>query len=558
MGRSALPFSKNSTKTIHFLKNFRYYTYDRDAAKHKTSFLRTHTPMKKKPIQAQSQTSRPHVVVVGAGPGGLTAAMILARRGFAVTVLEKQKHVGGRNASLRLKDYTFDVGPTFLMLKPILDEVFEEAGRHSSHYLDFVKLDPMYQLQFADLTLAPSSNPASMLAQIQKHFPGQELGLEKYLHVEKRRFERMYPCLQKDYSSLFRFFSPAFLRALPHLALGRSLFKVLGDYFTPEKLRLAFTFQAKYLGMSPWQCPGAFTIISYIEHAFGIYHVQGGLSNISEAMAKVAREQGAKIRLGAKVKQLVLDKHAVRGVTLESGEKITADEVILNADFAHAMTHLVPAGVLRKYSAKNLKRRDYSCSTFMLYLGLDKLYKLPHHTIFFADRYRANVDNIFKNKRLTQDISVYVRNASVTDPSLAPKGHSALYILVPVANLSSGIDWAKEKSAFRNLVLKTLAEKSPLKDLEKHIVVEKIITPAEWESDYHVFYGATFNLSHALKQMLYFRPHNRFEELEHCYLTGGGTHPGSGLPTIYESGRITANMISRRHGVPFVSKNLLV
>ncbi|NTV51967.1 MAG: phytoene desaturase [Candidatus Firestonebacteria bacterium] len=483
--------------------------------------------------------------------------MILARRGFGVTVVEKEKQVGGRNAALHLKKFKFDTGPTFLMLKDILDEVFEEAGRHSDSYLDFVKLEPMYHLQFNDLTISPTSRHEDMRAQIQKHFPGQEAGLDRYLQKEKKRFEHMYPCQQRDYATFGRFFSREFRRALPYLALGRTLIGVLGDYFKPEKLRLAFTFQAKYLGMSPWECPGAFSIISYIEHAFGIYHVQGGLSEISEAMAEVVKEHGGKILLGAKVRQLILEGRAVRGVELENGKKLLGDEVIINADFAQAMTHLVPPGVLRKYTPQGLQKRDYSCSTFMLYLGLDKLYKMPHHTIVFAQDYRTNVDDIFKRKKLSNDVSVYIRNASVTDPSLAPKGQSALYVLVPVANLSSGIDWAKEKDAFRAMVLKTITTKTPMKDLEKHIVVEKVITPADWEADYNVFYGATFNLAHSLKQMLYFRPRNRFEELEHCYLTGGGTHPGSGLPTIYESGRITANLISRQHGVSFVSKNLV-
>jgi phytoene desaturase len=498
-----------------------------------------------------------HVIVVGAGPGGLTAAMILARRGFQVTVVEKEKQVGGRNAALRLKKFVFDTGPTFLMLKEILDEVFEEAGQDSGALLKFVKLDPMYRLQFDDRNLAVHSAPEAMRAQIAEHFPGEERGLDRYLKTEKRRFELMYPCLQKDYATVGQFFSREFRRAFFHLALGRSLMDVLGDYFKPEKLRLAFTFQAKYLGMSPWECPGAFGILSYIEHAFGIYHVQGGLSEISQAMARVVKANGGKILLGAKVRQLRLEGKRVVGVELEDGRTLAGDEVVINADFAHAMTHLVPPGVLTKYSPRNLKKRDYSCSTFMLYLGLDKVYKMPHHTIVFARDYRGNVEDIFKRKRLSGDVSVYIRNASITDPTLAPQGQSAVYVLVPVPNLSAGIDWRAAAPAFRELVLKTIAARTAMTDLEKHIVAEKVITPAQWETDYSVFYGATFNLAHQLTQMLYFRPRNRFEELRNCYLVGGGTHPGSGLPTIYESGRITANLISRQHRVPFVSKNLL-
>lgn len=503
-----------------------------------------------------TQAPRPHVVVVGAGPGGLTSAMLLARRGFKVTVCEREDHVGGRNAAIRLNGYTFDTGPTFLMLKDILDEVFEESDRHSGDYLEFSRLEPMYRLQFSDQRVEPTTDHEGMRREIERAFPGQSGGLEKYYRVEKRRFELMYPCLQKSYSKLSTLLHPDLLRALPHLALGRTLFSVLGDYFKPERLRLSFTFQAKYLGMSPWECPGLFTILSLIEHTFGVYHVKGGLSEISEAMAKVVGEHGGEIRLGTTVRQLWLEGRKVLGVELESGERLAADEVVINADFAHAMSTLVPSGVLRKYTPERLRKREFSCSTFMLYLGVDRTYDLPHHTIFFAKDYRTNVEDIFRNKRLTDDFSFYVRNADVTDPTLAPKGHSALYVLVPVTNQSSGVDWTKERDRFRGLVIKAMEERGGFTDLSRHIRAEKVITPLDWERDHHVFLGATFNLSHKISQMLYLRPRNRFEELDRCYLVGGGTHPGSGLPTIYESGRIAANLISKAHHVPYVSKNL--
>lgn len=502
--------------------------------------------------------NKKRIAIVGAGPGGLTSAMLLAARGFDVTVFEQKDRVGGRNAAIKLGPFVFDVGPTFLMLKDILDEVFEEAGRTSSNYLEFKRLEPMYRLQYPDFVIEPTTDRQNMREQLDRVFPGinAAAGLDRYYQVEKKRFDLMYPCLQKDYSSLGTMLHKDLRRALFHLSLGRSLMDVLGDYFKPELARLAFTFQAKYLGMSPWECPGLFGILSYIEHAFGVYHVTGGLSEISSAMAKVVQEHGGTIRLNTPVKQLLLEGRAVRGVELESGEKFQADEVIINADFAHAMTHILPEGALRKWTPEALRRKKYSCSTFMLYLGLDKIYDMPHHTIVFAKDYRKNVEDIFKRKQLSQDVSVYIRNSSLNDPKIAPQGKSAVYILVPVANQTSGVDWAKEKTAFRRLVFDTIQSKTSMKDLEKHIEVEKMITPADWVTEYSVYNGATFNLGHNLMQMLYLRPRNRFEEFRHCYLVGGGTHPGSGLPTIYESGRISANLISKYHRVPYTSKNI--
>jgi phytoene desaturase len=498
-----------------------------------------------------------HIVVVGAGPGGLTAAMLLANRGFKVTVFEKEPHVGGRNAAIVSNGYKFDTGPTFLMMKFILDEVFEEAGRNIGDYLKCVKLEPMYRLQFEDVRLEPTTEREAMLRQLDAHFPGNRAGYDKFMAVEKRRFHLMYPCLQKDYATIRQYLTRDLLKALPNLSLGRSLLDVLGDYFKEDKLKLSFTFQSKYLGMSAWDCPGAFAILPYVEHAFGVYHVMGGLSEISGAMAKVCLELGVDLRLGTPVKQLMLENRQVRGVELADGEKVPADETVLNADFGYAMKNLVPPGVLKKYSPENVDAREYSCSTFMLYLGFDKVYDLPHHTVFFAGDYQGNIRDIFQRKVLSQDISFYVRNASVTDPALAPPGHSAVYVLVPVPNRTATIDWAKETPAFRDRVIAAMEKRAGMADLRSHIREEIVYTPQTWQ-DMNIQFGATFNLAHSLNQMLYFRPRNKFEELDNCYLVGGGTHPGSGLPTIYESGRIAANLIARRYGVTFVSKNTQV
>jgi phytoene desaturase len=354
----------------------------------------------------------------------------------------------------------------------------------------------------------------------------------------------MYPCLKKAYSTAAAMLSRPMLRALPHLSLGRSLYDVLGDYFRAEDLRISFTFQSKYLGMSPWQCPGAFGLIPYVEHAFGIDHVMGGLSRISEAMARVVREHGADIRLNTRVKQIEVSGGSARGILLTDGSRVAADAVVINADFGHAMETQFAPGIIRKYTPAKLRNKTYSCSTFMLYLGVDKCYDEPHHNVIFADNYQANIEDISRGAGPSSDMSVYVRNASITDPSLAPQGHSALYVLVPVANTRSGIDWTPERTReYRDKVIARIVAKTSMKDLASHIRQERIITPRIWADDFNLFLGSTFNLGHTLSQMLYFRPRNRFEEVGRVYLVGGGTHPGSGLPTIYESARISSDLI---------------
>ncbi|MFO7821567.1 MAG: phytoene desaturase family protein [Lentisphaeria bacterium] len=492
-------------------------------------------------------TNGKRILIVGAGPGGLTAAMILANRGFEVEVFEKEDRVGGRNANLQLDKFNFDLGPTFLMLKNLLDEAFKLAGAKSDDLLDFRQLEPMYRLQFDDRKMEPSSDREEMKRQIAQAFPGKEDRLDAFLERESKRFKNLIPCLKRPYSSLRSLCAPPLLKAVPHLALGKSLYDLLYEYFEDPKLTISFTFQSKYLGMSPWECPGVFAMLSYIEHGYGIYHVQGGVCQISQKMAEVAEANGAKIHLNTAVKQLQLDGRKATGLILENGDTVDGDEVVINADFGYAMTNLIPEGVLKKYTPPKLAKKHFSCSTFMLYLGLDKLYDMPHHTIIFAEDYKRNVDEVFKFKILSEDISFYVRNASVTDPSLAPEGKSAVYVLVPVPNLRGEIDWDKEQEPFREKVLDAIEKNTSMTDIRQHIEAERIITPVQWEDSYSVHIGATFNLAHNIKQMIYLRPHNKFEELDHCYLVGGGTHPGSGLPTIYESGRIAADMIAKAY-----------
>ncbi len=491
------------------------------------------------------------VIVVGAGPGGLTSAMILAHRGFEVTVLEKEADVGGRNAPIKLNGFTFDTGPTFLMMNFILREMFEETGRKTEDYMTVTKLDPLYRLKFSNFEISPTGDPEEMKRRLAELFPGSDKGYERFLRAEKTRFEKLFPCLQKSYSSIIDYFCAPFFKAVPYFSLGRSMFQELGKYFTSDDLKLSFTFQAKYLGMSAWECPAAFTLVPYVEHGYGIYHVQGGLNAISQAMEKVCEEEGVVFHKSTPVRNVLVDGRTITGVKLESGETLTADDYVLNADFAYSMAHLFDPADLRKYTRQRLDRMKYSCSIYMLYLGVDTLYRIPHHNVFFAKDYKTNVEDIFANMKLSTENSFYIQNASISDPTLAPEGQSTIYLLVPVPNKTGGIDWSREKDRFRDHILDQVEKRTELTDIRKHIVAEKMTTPDDWEQDYAVYNGATFNLGHNLTQMLYLRPRNKFEEFTNCYLAGGGTHPGSGLPTIYESARISANLLCKKYGVPF-------
>ncbi|MEE1131553.1 MAG: phytoene desaturase family protein [Caryophanon sp.] len=486
------------------------------------------------------------IIVIGAGPGGLAASMLLAHKGYDVHVYEKQSFIGGRTSHLQLGDYRFDVGPTFLNMTYLAEEMFALTGRNIHDYVKLMDLDPMYELVYKDKRIKITRNPEEMIRQINELFPGNYGSYERYLLETHKKLETLAPLLQSDMTGYRSLMTPKAMKALKELEIGNSLMDTLGKFFKEEELRLAFTFQSKYLGMSPWESPGAFSILSYIEHAYGVYHIEGGLNQLTKAMAKVAEEEGAVIKTGNGVKRIVTEGRVVKGVELESGEVVYADDVVINGDFASVMTKLVEPGLLKKYSPEKLAKKSYSCSGVLLYLGVNKKFDLPHHTIWFAEDYRKNVAEITNTLELSEDPSIYIQNACVSDPTLAPEGKSTLYVLAPVPNNFSNIDWESCRDEYRDMLLGLVSEKLGIDDINDYIEEAHMITPADFEVDYEVYKGAIFNLGHQLRQMMAFRPNNKFEELDHCYLVGGGTHPGSGLPIIIESARITANLILKR------------
>ena len=492
------------------------------------------------------------IAVIGAGPGGLAVAMLLAHKGYDVSVYEKQAYVGGRTSEIRLGDYKFDMGPTFLNMLYIAEEIFELTGRNIRDYIELIDLNPMYQLIFHDKKMNMTRDADEMIRQINELYPGNEGSYERYMEQTNKKLEILAPVLQAPMNRMTDLLNPKVIKALGELEIGNSLVDTLAKFYKDEDLQLSFTFQAKYLGMSPWESPGAFSILSYIEHAYGVYHIKGGINKLTQAMAKVFEEMGGKIYLNNGVKKLTLQDKKVTGFTLEDGQKVEADEVVINGDFGHIMTTVVEPGVLKKYSPKKLDEKHYSCSTFMLYLGVNKRFDLPHHTIWFAKDYRKNVEEVTKTKLLSEDPSIYIQNAIATDETVAPDGKSTLYILVPVPNNSSGINWDKVAAPFREMVLDMVSEKLGVADIRDYIEEERMMTPDNWANDIGVYKGATFNLGHQLSQMLVFRPRNKFEELDQCWLVGGGTHPGSGLPIILESARITANGILKQDHLPLL------
>jgi phytoene desaturase len=477
------------------------------------------------------------VTIVGAGPGGLAAGLMLSSNGFEVDIYEKDSVVGGRSKRLSIGDYFFDAGPTFLMYLDILKKVFQTSGYDLEKELNIIQLDPLYELAFSEFNIKPSKDP-KITAQLfeQKKKGAGEVYL-KWVKLQEKKLSLVAPILEKPFPSIKRFLNWEVIKGVPVLHPFHSVYSYLYQQFKDETLVHALSFQAKYLGMASYQAPSVFTILPYLEHAKGLFHVEGGLNQINEVMARLIIQNKGRIHLNAPVKEVIVENHKAVGLKLANNDRVDTDCIILNADFAYAMSQLFDQKVLKKYTEENMKKKKYSVSTFMIYLGLDTELPLEHHTIIFSKDYADYLKEMTKNEKVIDDISVYVHNPSKLDKTLAKEGKSALYILVPVPNTESRVNYEEIKDSLKNKVYQMISKKTNI-DIKNHIEVEKVITPNDWENDYNVFNGAVFNLSHHYGQMLHKRPKNKFDEVKNIYLVGGGTHPGSGLPTIYQSALI--------------------
>ncbi|WP_043337662.1 phytoene desaturase family protein [Belnapia moabensis] len=499
------------------------------------------------------QASRPRIAIIGAGPGGLAAAMLLAAQGARVTLHEKDEVVGGRTRTLTTDEgYRFDLGPTFFLYPRILSEIFSSCGASLEEEVALKRLDPQYRLIFeGSETIEATSDIARMEAEIARLNPGDAAGLRPFFAENKRKLEAFRPVLENAFASPARFLSPGLLKSLPLMRPHQTVDQDLARYFKDPRVRLAFSFQTKYLGMSPFRCPSLFTILSFLEYEHGVFHPIGGCGAVSSAMARVAERLGVDIRLGSEIERISFDGRKATGVEI-GGTRQAADAVVVNADFAHAMPRLIPDALRRRWPDKRIAKARYSCSTFMLYLGVEGTFPdLAHHTILLAEDYRRNIGQIEAGE-IPDVPSLYLHHPGRTDDTMAPAGHTSLYLLVPVPNMRDaeehGFDWEAEAPRYRRLALDRL-KLLGLHDLESRIRYERMITPREWRDEYAVGFGATFNLSHDLGQMLCFRPRNRFEGVEGVYLVGGGTHPGSGLPVIYEGARISSGLLARDLGL---------
>ncbi|MDY0295273.1 MAG: phytoene desaturase family protein, partial [Acholeplasmataceae bacterium] len=453
----------------------------------------------------------------------------------------KQERVGGRSRRLSLGDFYFDLGPTFLMYIEVLKNVFSRSGFDLEKELKLIKLDPLYHLVFQDQTVILTPDIEKNREIYDQISPGLGDAYMTWYHDQEKKLEAIKPIIEKPFPNVFHLFRKDVLKASPYVHPFKSVYTLLKQYQDESHFIHSLSFQAKYLGMASYQAPSLFTILPFLEHSTGLFHVEGGLNQINEVMAKLFVRLGGTLLLNAPVKKVNVEDRTIQSVTLDDNTTHPCDLLVMNADFAYGMSHLFNQNDLRKYKHKSLEKKKYSVSTFMIYLGMNQKLDLPHHEIIFSKDYDQYLKDLMDNQ-ITNDLSVYIHNPSLIDKTLAPLGKSSLYILVPVPNLKSGIDFKARANQIKMRVFDLIKEKHGI-DLTPLIEKELIYTPSDWETNDAIYQGAVFNLAHGLDQMLFLRPHNHFEEFKNMYLVGGGTHPGSGLPTIYQSALILDDML---------------
>ncbi len=483
------------------------------------------------------------VIVIGAGLGGLAAAIRLAKLDYKVTVVEKNECVGGKVNFVEAGGYKFDTGASLLTMRHVFEDLFAFCGRRLEDYLSIVPLDPICRYFWTDATVFDaSSNIEKTAREIARVAPNDVANFKKYLADAERKYqiaEKTF--LAHSLNDLPKLLRPKYLRDLLAISSLKTLDKHNAAYFQSEKLRQLFNRFATYNGSSPYQTPATFALVPFVEFGLGAWYARGGIYEIPKALARLARELNVEIRTGCAVEKIITDGDKAVGVRLESGEIVSSDYIVANSDAIETYRNLLD----EKFFSRKLDEREPSCSGFVLLLGVRKKYpQMAHHNIFFSGDYRAEFDALFTDLRPASDPTVYVCATSQTDDTQSPEGCENLFVLVNAPYTSERTDWAIEAESYRDLIVKKL-ESCGLDDLENSIEFERIITPADFENRYRTNRGSIYGVSSNGVFSAFLRVPNQATNVKNLYFVGGATHPGGGMPLVLLSGKMAADLIAR-------------
>jgi phytoene desaturase len=488
-------------------------------------------------------TGRQDAIVIGSGFGGLAAAIRLGARGYRVTICEKLDAPGGRAYVHEQDGFTFDAGPTIVTAPFLLEELWELCGRKMSDDIDLCALDPYYRIRFDDGSYFDySGDDAAMRAEVARFSPEDVEGYEQFLRASADLYAVGFDeLLSVSFDSLSKM-----IRVLPDLVrtqFYRSVHGLVARYIKHPKLRMVFSFHPLLVGGNPFTTTAVYALIAQLERRHGVHFAMGGTGSLVKGMVSLIESQGGRVRCNTPVRKILVDDGRAIGVETEDGERLLADVVVSNADSAATYKHLVPARWRRRWTDNKLDKAKYSMSLFVWYFGTDRQYPdVPHHMMLLSDRYKPLLDDIFDRQVLADDFSLYLHRPTATDPSLAPEGCDAFYVLSPVPNLGASTDWSDVAERYRASIAAMLSD-TVLPELEEHVVTSRLLTPVDFRERLFSERGAAFGLQPILMQTAWFRPHNRSEEIDGLYLVGAGTHPGAGMPGVISSAKVLDEVV---------------
>lgn len=485
------------------------------------------------------------IIVIGSGFGGLATASRLLSKGYDVKLFEKRNKLGGRAYVYETDGFIFDGGPTVITAPFLFDEIFEAAGKNRSDYVKFVPCDPFYRIfNNEGRKFDYNGDHDFVLSEIEKWNPADKEGYTRFLKSTKAIFEKGFTELaDQPFLSIWDMIKVA--PDLIKLQSYKTVYQYASQFIENDFLRKCFSFHPLLVGGNPFQTTSIYAMIHYLEREWGVHYAMGGTGAIVEALGKLIREQGGVIHTNAEVDEILIENGTATGIRLKDGSEHKADEIVSNADVAFTYRNMIPEPKRNKYTNRKIERTKYSMSLFVIYFGTKKRYldsELAHHNIILGDRYKDLLDDIFNKKELADDFSLYLHMPTKTDPSLAPEGHEAFYVLSPVPHLESGTNWTQKAKPYRDAIMNFL-EEHYLPDLQENLVVEHHIDPLHFQNTLNSYKGSAFSVEPILTQSAWFRPHNRSEDVNNLYFVGAGTHPGAGLPGVLSSAKIAEDLI---------------
>ncbi len=494
-------------------------------------------------IDIGKRRGAPSAVVIGSGFGGLAAAVRLGAKGYRVTVLEQLDAPGGRAYVHRQDGFTFDAGPTIITAPFLFEELWQLCGRRMSDDVELRPVSPFYRIRFHDGEVFDcSGDPDAMRAEVARFSPGDVSGYEDFMRASeaifKVGFEQLGDVAFSTWTDMAKIV-PDMVR----LASYRSVYGLVSSYIKDPRLRIVFSFHPLLIGGNPFKVTSVYSLISFLERHWGVHSAMGGTGRLVQGLVSLIEGQGGRLRYGQRVAEITVEQGRASGVRLASGEQVPAEVVVSNADSAWTYRNLLPQAVRRRWTDRRIEKAHYSMSLFVWYFGTRRRYdSLPQHTILLGPRYRELLRDIFERKVLAPDFSLYLHRPTASDPSLAPEGCDAFYVLSPVPHLESGVDWDQAAEPYRRAIARHLST-TLLPNLEDEIVTSRVTTPKDFQDRLLSFRGAAFGLEPVFSQSAWFRPHNRSEEVDRLYLVGAGTHPGAGLPGVLSSARVLDSLV---------------